>query len=89
MTEQETIQAIRKDIVGELEAIIQYDQHLYNTNSPLAKEIWTKIRNQEMVHVGELFTLLSKLDPNTAKKFIEGQNEVEKIVKNFSFKKGF
>ncbi len=42
-----------------------------------------------MVHVGELFTLLSKLDPNTAKKFIEGQNEVENIVKNFSFKKGF
>ncbi len=27
MTEQETIQAIRKDIVGELEAIIQYNQH--------------------------------------------------------------
>lgn len=59
----DTLQNARKDLIGELEAIIQYDDHLHKTNVELAKETWVNIRNEELVHVGELLGLLCYLAP--------------------------
>lgn len=59
----ETLQNARKDLIGELDAIIQYDYHLHNTNNELAKATWEDIRNEELVHVGELLGLLFYLSP--------------------------
>lgn len=59
----DTLQNARKDLIGELEAIIQYDDHLHKTNVELAKETWVNIRNEEIVHVGELLGLLCYLAP--------------------------
>lgn len=59
----ETLQNARKDLVGELEAIIQYDDHLHKTNNDIAKATWENIRDEEMVHVGELLGLLYYLAP--------------------------
>lgn len=75
------IQYIRKDIIGELDAIHMYDAHQLNTDNMKVKEVLQSIRDEEKVHVGELFALLQELDPDEAYKFSDGQNEVEDIVK--------
>lgn len=59
----ETLQNARRDLIGELEAIIQYDDHLHKTNVELAKSTWENIRNEELTHVGELLGLLYYLAP--------------------------
>ena len=59
----DTLQNARRDLIGELEAIIQYDDHLHKTNVEIAKETWINIRNEELVHVGELLGLLCFLAP--------------------------
>lgn len=66
----ETLQNARRDLIGELDAIIQYDDHLHKTNVEIAKETWVNIRNEELVHVGELLGLLCYLAPYQ-KQFIE------------------
>lgn len=66
----ETLQNARKDLVGELDAIIQYDDHLHKTDNKLAKETWENIRNEELTHVGELLGLLFYLAPYQ-KEFVE------------------
>lgn len=66
----ETLQNARKDLVGEIDAIIQYDDHLHRTDNKLAKETWQNIRNEELTHVGELLGLLFYLAPYQ-KAFVE------------------
>lgn len=71
----ETLQNVRKDLIGELQAIIEYDEHLHKTNNEIAKATWENIRNEEMTHVGELLGLLNYLAPYQ-KAFVEqGLNE--------------
>lgn len=59
----EALQNARKDLIGELDAIIQYDDHLHKTDNKLAKETWENIRDEELMHVGELLGLLFCLAP--------------------------
>lgn len=59
----ETLQNARKDLVGELDAIIQYDDHLHSTNIEIARATWRSIRDEELTHVGELLGLLFYLAP--------------------------
>ena len=66
----ETLQNARKDLVGEIEAIIAYDDHLHKTNIDLAKQTWKNIRDEELTHVGELLGLLYYLAPYQ-KEFVE------------------
>lgn len=66
----EALQNARRDLIGELDAIIQYDDHLHKTNVEIAKETWVNIRNEELTHVGELLGLLCYLAPYQ-KQFIE------------------
>ncbi len=71
----ETLQNARKDLVGELQAIIEYDDHLHSTNNEIAKATLENIRNEEITHVGELLGLLYYLAPYQ-KAFVEqGLNE--------------
>ncbi len=74
------LNAIRQDIIGEFMAINQYSEHLEATDDPVAKEIWTGIRNEERVHVGELLTLLGYINPEEIKYFAEGEKEAQKII---------
>ena len=70
MGDFEALQNARKDLVGEIDAIIQYDDHIHNSNNELANQTWEDIKHDELVHVGELLGLLNYLDP-TQLKFIE------------------
>ena len=79
----ETLQNARKDLIGELEAIIQYDDHLHKTNVDVAKSTWINIRNEEIVHVGELLGLLLYLAPYQKQYIERGLKEFdERINKN-------
>jgi len=84
MTNEELLDAIRKDIIGEFEAIIQYGQHIRSTDNVLAKKVWTDIRNEEKRHVGELFTLLATLAPEDMQYFTGGEKEVKEMIESMS-----
>lgn len=73
----DTLQNARKDLIGEIEAIIQYDDHLHKTNVELAKETWINIRNEELVHVGELLGLLCYLAPYQKQLIEQGLKEFD------------
>lgn len=75
------VTAVRRDIIGELDAINQYNAHIATTDNELAKRVWTDIRNEERVHVGELLTLLEHLSPDEASKLKEGRAEVQEIMR--------
>ena len=84
MTKEELIQAVRLNIAGELEAIYVYDAHVQATDDPRAKAVISDIRDEEKVHVGELFTLLRVLDPKEADRFLEGQQEVNELLEELN-----
>ncbi len=80
LTKYDLIQAIRTDIVGELEAIFLYDAHAAASDDPLVKAVLAEIRDEEKAHVGELTTLLRYLDPAEADHFTEGEGEVAEMM---------
>ena len=59
----DTLQKARQDLIGEIQAVIEYDNHIYSTRDELARETWRGIRNEELVHIGELLGLLEYLAP--------------------------
>ena len=71
----ETLQKARADLVDEIKAIMQYDDHIHDSNNRLAKETWEDIKNEELNHVGQLLALLDYLDPSQQKFVMEGINE--------------
>ena len=76
----DTLQKARKDLIGEIEAIIQYDEHLHKTNNELAKATWENIRDEELVHVGELLGLLNDLAPYQKQLVEEGWKEFRERI---------
>jgi len=70
-----TTQNTRADIIGELDAIIQYENHLEITDDPVAKHTIEDIVREEKMHVGQLFGLLFRLDPESKKQFEAGYQE--------------
>ena len=66
----DTLQKARQDLIGEIQAVLEYDAHIHNTNDKMAKETWKNIKNEELVHIGELLGLLNYLDPSQ-KQFIQ------------------
>lgn len=77
-----TLQEARRDLVGEIEAIIQYDNHINSITNPIARETWISIRDEEMVHVGELIALINYLNPNEKELMEKGINEFNQRLKN-------
>lgn len=71
------IQNAREDIIGELDAIIQYENHLMETNDEKTKETIRDIIKEEKLHVGQLFGLLFSLDVESKEQFEKGYNEFQ------------
>ena len=80
LSKYDLIQAIRADIVGELEAIFLYDAHAEASDDPLVKTVPADIRDEEKAHIGELMTLLRHLDPAEAEHFASGEAEVKEMM---------
>lgn len=66
----ETLQKARQDLIGEIQAVMEYDVHIHSTNDRIAKETWRNIKNEELTHIGELLALLNYLD-SSQKQFVQ------------------
>ncbi len=62
---------LREDIIGEFEAINQYQLHIDNIDNEEVKELMIHIRNDEKEHVAELTHLLTRVDEIQRQKFLE------------------
>ncbi len=63
------LEMLREDLIGELQAINQYQDHIEAVESEEAKRVLEHIRDDEKEHVAELTRLLQKLDSTQAAKF--------------------
>jgi len=72
---QTLAQNTRLDIIGEIEAIIQYENHIASSNDAVVNQTLTDIVNEEKLHVGQLMGLLFYLDPISQTQFEKGLNE--------------
>ena len=66
----DTLQKARQDLIGEIQAVIEYDAHIHSTTDKIAIQTWEHIKNEELVHVGELLALINYLDP-TQKQYVQ------------------
>ncbi|MFV0414273.1 MAG: demethoxyubiquinone hydroxylase family protein [Oscillospiraceae bacterium] len=80
MNKAELVQALRADIVGEIEAIYLYDAHVQATDDPVAKKVLADIRDEEVEHCGELLALVRYLDPTVAGLMENGEGEVREMM---------
>jgi rubrerythrin len=60
---------LREDLIGELEAINQYQEHIDETDNEEIKKVLGHIRDDEKEHVAELTKIIRKLDRTQEEKF--------------------
>lgn len=77
LSQQELIQALRADIVGEYEAIIGYEAHAMATTDQRVKQALQQIAADELKHVGQLQELLNLLDPNEEQLLDQGRQKIQ------------
>jgi rubrerythrin len=65
------LEMLREDLVGELEAINQYHEHMLVLENEEAVTTLEHIIGEEKEHVAELLKLIQKLDPIQAEKLKE------------------
>ena len=63
------LEMLREDLVAELQAINQYQEHIEALEDEEAIRVLEHIRDDEKEHVAELFKLIQMLDPVQAEKF--------------------
>ena len=63
------LELLREDLIGELEAINQYQDHLDDIESDEAARVLEHIINDEKEHVAELIKIIQELDAKQAEKF--------------------
>ena len=66
---QDDLEMLREDLIGELQAINQYEAHILGMESEEAVTTLEHIVEEEKEHVAELLTLIQNLDPVQAEKF--------------------
>lgn len=77
-----TIQNARKDLIGEIEAVIQYDNHIHETNDQQTINTLKRIKQDELMHIGELLALLNYLDATQTIFVQKGVEEFESAQNN-------
>jgi len=60
---------LREDLIGELGAINQYQEHIDEADNEEIKKVLTHVMNDEKEHVAELTKLLRELDTTQEEKF--------------------
>jgi len=63
------LEMLRDDLMGELQAINQYQEHIESLADEDAISVLEHIRDDEKEHVAELVKLIQRLDPTQAEKF--------------------
>jgi len=60
---------LREDLMGEFEAINQYQEHIDEIDDEEIKKVLTHVMNDEKEHVAELTKLLQQVDATQKEKF--------------------
>ncbi len=63
------LKSLREDLIGELGAINQYQEHIDEIDNEEVKKVLGHIRDDEKEHVAELIKLIRKLDKTQEEKF--------------------
>jgi len=63
------LENLREDLVGELQAINQYQEHIDETDNEKIKKVLSHIRDDEKEHFAELTKLIQELDEIQREKF--------------------
>jgi len=63
------LEMLREDLIGELQAINQYQEHIEILEDGAAISVLEHIRDDEKEHVAELVKLIQRLDAVQAEKF--------------------
>jgi len=66
---QDDLDMLREDLIGELQAINQYQEHVLDLENEEAVNTLEHIIEEEKEHVAELLRLIQNLDPVQAEKF--------------------
>ena len=71
---------LRAAIIGELDAINLYEQLAALTDNEDIGKVMLDIAKEEKTHVGELQTMLLRLDQEQAQELEQGKKEVRKLT---------
>ena len=63
------LEMLREDLIGELQAINQHQEHIDTIDDDDAREVLEHIRDDEKEHVAELTKVIRKLDPLQAEMY--------------------
>jgi len=63
------LKLLREDLIGELGAINQYQEHIDDINDDEVKKTLGHIRDNEKEHVAELIKIIRRLDATEEEKF--------------------
>ena len=63
------LKKLREDLIGELEAINQYQEHIDEIDNEEVKKVLGHIRDDEKEHFAELVKIIRKLDETQEEKF--------------------
>ncbi|MBE0415510.1 MAG: demethoxyubiquinone hydroxylase family protein [Dehalococcoidia bacterium] len=63
------LEILREDLIGELRAINQYQEHIDTLEDEEAIHVLEHIRDDEKEHVAQLTKLIQRLDPLQAEMF--------------------
>jgi len=66
---QDDLDMLREDLIGELQAINQYQERILDLENEGAVNTLEHIVEEEKEHVAELLRLIQNLDPAQAEKF--------------------
>jgi rubrerythrin len=66
---QDDLDMLREDLMNELQAINQYQEHILSLDNEEAEATLEHIIEEEKEHVAELLRLIQNLDPAQAEKF--------------------
>ena len=66
---QDDLDMLREDLIGELQAINQYQEHILDLENEEAVNTLEHIVEEKKEHVAELLRLIQNLDPAQAEKF--------------------
>ncbi len=74
-------EALRVAIIAELDAINLYEQLAQAATNSNIRRVLLEIAREEKTHVGELQTLLLRIDKEQASELEKGRKEVEELTK--------
>jgi rubrerythrin len=67
--DNKNLKNLREDLIGEFEAINQYQEHIDEVDDEEVKKVLTHVMNDEKEHVAELTKLLQQVDATQKEKF--------------------